>query len=83
MAAPLPAGTEGNPQFFMKQHRPSTPDVLIVGGSIGGLSAAHALQQAGCKVRVLERAAVVSSPTGAVSRLDSPISKPCPGLTYA
>ena len=34
--------------------------VLVIGGSIGGLSAAHALLRAGCRVTVLERAPSVS-----------------------
>jgi 3-hydroxybenzoate 6-monooxygenase len=34
----------------------TTPDVIVVGGGIGGLSAAFALTRAGLKVRVLERA---------------------------
>ncbi len=34
----------------------STPDVIVVGGGIGGLSAAFALARKGIKVRVLERA---------------------------
>ena len=42
-------------------------EVIIVGGSVGGLSAAHALRQAGCIVRVLEKSARISNPTGAVS----------------
>jgi 3-hydroxybenzoate 6-monooxygenase len=33
-----------------------TPDVIVVGGGIGGLSAAHALSRQGLAVRVLERA---------------------------
>ena len=33
---------------------------LVIGGSIGGLSAAHALLRAGCRVTVLERAPSVS-----------------------
>ena len=33
---------------------------LVIGGSIGGLSAAHALLKAGCRVTVLERAPSVS-----------------------
>ena len=33
---------------------------LVIGGSIGGLSAAHALLRAGCRVTVLERAPAVS-----------------------
>ena len=33
---------------------------LVIGGSIGGLSAAHALLAAGCRVTVLERAPAVS-----------------------
>ena len=33
---------------------------LVIGGSIGGLSAAHALLRAGCRVTVLERAPQVS-----------------------
>ena len=41
-------------------------EALVVGGSIGGLMAAHALLKAGCTVAVLERAPSVSS-AGAVS----------------
>lgn len=33
---------------------------LVIGGSIGGLSTAHALLRAGCRVTVLERAPQVS-----------------------
>ena len=32
------------------------PDVIVVGGGIGGLSAAYALARKGLNVRVLERA---------------------------
>ena len=42
-------------------------DAIVVGGSVGGLSAAIALCKAGCNVTVLERAAWVQSTTGAVS----------------
>jgi 2-polyprenyl-6-methoxyphenol hydroxylase-like FAD-dependent oxidoreductase len=35
--------------------RPAEPDVIIVGGGIGGLSAAFALSRQGLKVQVLER----------------------------
>ena len=35
--------------------RTSQPDVLVVGGGIGGLSAALALTRRGLRVRVLER----------------------------
>src|SRR5487761_303247 len=41
-ALPEPAGNE--------------PDVIVVGGGIGGLSAAYALVRKGLRVRVLERA---------------------------
>ncbi|WP_179251337.1 FAD-dependent oxidoreductase [Enemella evansiae] len=34
-----------------------TPDVIVVGGGIGGLGAAYALSRAGLRVRVLERGA--------------------------
>ena len=37
--------------------RPTQPDVIIVGGGIGGLSAAFALTRKGVSVRVLERSA--------------------------
>ncbi|MGW3865157.1 FAD-dependent oxidoreductase, partial [Streptomyces sp. NPDC005047] len=36
--------------------RPGTPDVIVVGGGIGGLSTAFALTRQGLRVRVLERA---------------------------
>lgn len=35
----------------------NTPDVIVVGGGIGGLSAAFALTRQGLTVRVLERSA--------------------------
>jgi 2-polyprenyl-6-methoxyphenol hydroxylase-like FAD-dependent oxidoreductase len=37
--------------------RPGAPDVIVVGGGIGGLSAAFALTRKGLTVRVLERSA--------------------------
>jgi salicylate hydroxylase len=37
--------------------RSETPDVIVVGGGIGGLSAAFALTRKGLRVRVLERSA--------------------------
>jgi salicylate hydroxylase len=40
----------------MNEPLPGQPDVIIVGGGIGGLSAAFALSRKGLKVRVLERA---------------------------
>ena len=44
-------------------------NALVIGGSIGGLSTAHALLRAGCDVTVLERAPEVSGNSlGAVSR---------------
>ncbi|KAK9808380.1 hypothetical protein WJX73_008898 [Symbiochloris irregularis] len=46
-------------------------EIVIIGGSVGGLSAARALTQAGWSVRVLEKASQVSSPTGAGLGLDS------------
>ncbi len=43
-------------------------NALVIGGSIGGLSTAHALLRAGCGVTVLERAPEVSGNSlGAVS----------------
>jgi heterodisulfide reductase subunit A-like polyferredoxin len=63
-------------------HRPATAacdthvemsaklNALVIGGSIGGLSTAHALLRAGCGVTVLERAPEVSGNSlGAVSHL--------------
>lgn len=43
--------------------------VVIIGGSVGGLSTAAALRKAGCEVTVLERAASIVATTGAVSAL--------------
>lgn len=43
--------------------------VVIIGGSVGGLSTAVALRKAGCEVTVLERAASIVATTGAVSAL--------------
>ena len=40
--------------------------VVIIGGSVGGVSTAVALRQAGCEVTVLERAASIVATTGAV-----------------
>lgn len=40
----------------MNEPLPGQPDVIVVGGGIGGLSAAFALSRKGLKVRVLERA---------------------------
>jgi 2,6-dihydroxypyridine 3-monooxygenase len=37
-------------------HMPSNPYVIVVGGSLGGLATALALRDAGCRVRVYERA---------------------------
>jgi salicylate hydroxylase len=37
--------------------RTAAPDVIVVGGGIGGLSAAFALTRKGLRVRVLERSA--------------------------
>ena len=42
---------------------PQTPDVIIVGGGIGGLRAAFALTRKGLKVRVLERSAEFGAST--------------------
>ena len=41
----------------MTDQRPAAPDVIVVGGGIGGLSAAFALTRKGLRVRVLERSA--------------------------
>jgi len=41
----------------MTAGRPREPDVIVVGGGIGGLSAAFALTRKGLRVRVLERSA--------------------------
>ena len=41
----------------MTGQRPAAPDVIVVGGGIGGLSAAFALTRKGLRVRVLERSA--------------------------
>ena len=43
--------------------------VVIIGGSVGGVSTAVALRKAGCDVTVLERAASIVATTGAVSLL--------------
>ena len=44
------------------------PDVVVVGGSVGGLSVAVGLIKAGCNVVVLEKASNVVATTGAVSQ---------------
>lgn len=41
----------------MSSSEPTQPDVIVVGGGIGGLSAAYALRRKGLAVRVLERSA--------------------------
>ena len=41
--------------------------VVVIGGSVGGVSTAVALRKAGCEVTVLERAASIVATTGAVS----------------
>ena len=47
---------------------PEALTAVVVGGSVGGLAAAHALLQAGLKVTVMERAALIKgSHTGAVN----------------
>ena len=40
--------------------------VVVIGGSVGGVSTAVALVKAGCQVTVLERAAAIVATTGAV-----------------
>lgn len=40
--------------------------VVVIGGSVGGVSTAVALRKAGCDVVVLERAAAIVATTGAV-----------------
>ena len=52
-----------------KMVRPPRLHALICGGSIGGLTAAHALLKAGCSVTVLERASSVSSAGAVGARL--------------
>lgn len=42
-------------------------NIVIVGGSCGGLACAHALLKAGCHVTVLERASSITA-AGAVSK---------------
>lgn len=46
--------------------------VLVIGGSVGGVSTAVALKKSGCDVLVLERAAAVVATTGAVSACHAP-----------
>lgn len=41
--------------------------VVVIGGSVGGVSTAVALRKVGCDVVVLERAAAIVATTGAVS----------------
>lgn len=41
-------------------------EVVVIGGSVGGLAAAHALLRAGCSVTVFERSQRVAA-AGAVS----------------
>lgn len=51
--------------------------VLVVGGSVGGLSCAHALLRAGCRVQVFEKARAIA-PLGAGLALDE--VECCPAL---
>ena len=44
----------------------SPTKVVVIGGSVGGVSTAVALRKAGCHVTVLERAAAIVATTGAV-----------------
>ena len=46
--------------------------VAVIGGSVGGVSTAVALRQAGCEVVVLERAAAIVATTGAVRKWQQP-----------
>lgn len=47
------------------------PSAIVIGGSIGGLSAAIALNKSGCQVTVLEKASEVIATTGAGLALDA------------
>ena len=44
----------------------SPTKAVVIGGSVGGVSTAVALVNAGCQVTVLERAAAIVATTGAV-----------------
>lgn len=52
--------------------------VLVIGGSVGGVSTAVALKKSGCDVLVLERAAAIVATTGAGLGLDP---KTCAAMT--
>lgn len=55
-------------ETVVEQHFVGMPvAVVVIGGSVGGVSTAVALQKAGCEVVVLERAAAIVATTGAVS----------------
>ena len=56
---------------------PGMPRVIVMGGSVGGLTAALVLRDAGCEVRVFERSSAVLQARGAgIAALDATLRYP-------
>ena len=54
---------------------PGMPRVIVMGGSVGGLTAALVFRDVGCEVRVFERSSAALQARGAgIAALDAPFA---------